>query len=173
MGVARFKRRHSPRPRRIASSDRGANGAVRPANCKPLKFTIDSDFAQGHEVRDRILQDVVRCGYDSKSTWAIKLALEEAMINAMKHGNRMDPRKKVHIEAKVGPRQTEIVIEDEGPGFDRRRVPDPTADENLCKCSGGGILLIEAYMTSVKWTKQGRRLRMIRVNGRKAKEGKP
>src|SRR4051794_18181080 len=66
---------------------------------KPLKFTITSDYV-GHEVQDRILADVQRCGYDEQSTFAIKLSLDEAMINAIKHGNKRDPAKKVHIEAR-------------------------------------------------------------------------
>jgi anti-sigma regulatory factor (Ser/Thr protein kinase) len=57
-----------------------------------------------------------------------------------------------------------IIIEDEGAGFDRSLIPDPLADENLEKCSGRGILLIESYMTEAKWTKGGRRLRMVMRN---------
>src|SRR4051794_31597318 len=109
---------------------------------KPLKFTIPSDFAAGRDVQKRILDDVSRLGFNSQSQFAIKLALEEALINAIKHGNRLDPSKKVHIEAKVSPQQFEITIEDEGPGFKRTAVPDPTLEENLEKCSGRGILLM-------------------------------
>jgi serine/threonine-protein kinase RsbW len=131
---------------------------------KPLKFTIPSDFAAGRDVQKRILDDVTRIGYNSQSQFAIKLALEEALINAIKHGNRLDPKKKVKIEAKVSPQQCEITIEDEGPGFKRDAVPDPTLEENLDKCSGRGILLIEAYMNSVRWDRGGRRVKMIKRN---------
>ena len=55
-------------------------------------------------------------------------------------------------------------MEDEGAGFDRASVPDPTAEENLHRCSGRGILLIEAYMSEVKWDHNGRRLHMVREN---------
>jgi serine/threonine-protein kinase RsbW len=108
---------------------------------------------------------VQKCGYSEEAVFAIKLSLEEALINAIKHGNKLDPTKKVYIEAKVDSRKMQITIEDEGPGFDRSSVPDPTADENLCKCSGRGILLIEAYMDSVKWTNHGRRVTMLKKNG--------
>lgn len=131
---------------------------------KPLKFTIPSDFAAGRDVQKRILDDVSRVGFNSQGQFAIKLALEEALINAIKHGNRLDPKKKVHIEAKVSPQQFEIIIEDEGPGFKRGEVPDPTLEENLEKCSGRGILLIEAYMSSVQWSHGGRRLKMVKKN---------
>jgi serine/threonine-protein kinase RsbW len=159
-----------PKNRRPQNGANGhPNGRSRPAGGKspagqPIRFVIPSDFAQSRNVQERILQDVTRCGYDEQSQFAIKLALEEAMINAIKHGNKLDPAKKVHIEARVQPKKTTIVIEDEGPGFTRDAVPDPRADENLCKCSGRGILLIEAYMNSVTWTKHGRRVRMIRLN---------
>ena len=86
-------------------------------------------------------------------------------MNAIKHGNREDERKVVRVESDVSPARTEIVIEDEGPGFDRRGVPDPTAAENLCRPSGRGILLIESYMTDVSWERGGRRLRMVKRNG--------
>jgi serine/threonine-protein kinase RsbW len=131
---------------------------------KPLKFTIPSKFEAGREVQKRILDDVTRLGYTSHSQFAIKLALEEALINAIKHGNRLDPKKKVHIEFSVTPKQLEVTIEDEGPGFSRDEVPDPTLQENLEKCSGRGILLIEAYMSSVQWSNGGRRLKMVLKN---------
>jgi serine/threonine-protein kinase RsbW len=130
----------------------------------PLKFEITSTFAEGREVQKRITDDVERLGFDSHSQFAIKLALEEALINAIKHGNKLDPRKKVHVEAKVTPKQAEIVIEDEGPGFDRTCVPDPTAEENLCKCSGRGILLIESFMDKVQWSHGGRRVKLVKKN---------
>ena len=130
----------------------------------PLKFTIPSDTAQIGGVHRSIIEHVERFGgFDEHSIFAIKLALEEALINAVKHGNKLDPSKMVHVEARVQPHRAEITIEDEGPGFERRSVPDPTAAENLCKCSGRGILLMESYMTSVKWSKNGRRVEMVKV----------
>jgi serine/threonine-protein kinase RsbW len=126
-----------------------------------VKLVIPSDPAAVRGIQDRILQQVSDHGYDSQCHFAVKLALEEALINAIKHGNRLDPNKKVHVEYKVDPRQVEITIEDEGPGFDRHGVPDPTLDENIEKCSGRGILLIEAYMTSVQWSRGGRRVSMV------------
>ncbi len=127
-------------------------------------FNIPSDFAASREVQLRILQDVERRGFNEQTRFAIKLALEEAMINAIKHGNRFDPGKKVHIEATVTPDEARIIVEDEGPGFDRSSVPNPTLRENVEKCSGRGILLIEAYMNRVQWSHGGRRLRMIKRN---------
>ena len=135
-----------------------------------MKFTIQSDYSEAREVQKSILDEVARQDYDGNTAFAIKLALEEALINAVKHGNKLDSSKKVHVEASVTTSQTEIVIEDEGAGFDRDCVPDPTANENLEKCSGRGILLIEAYMDSVEWTNKGRRLRIVKKNANDGKK---
>jgi len=129
-----------------------------------LDVTIESDFRAGNEIQERILSRLSSLGFTHHSTFAVRLALHEALINAIKHGNRLDPIKKVHVKATMTPTRTEIIIEDEGPGFDRKVIPDPTSDENLEKCSGRGILLIESYMDEVKWTRRGRRLRMVKRN---------
>jgi serine/threonine-protein kinase RsbW len=129
-----------------------------------LSFEINSDLSEGREVQRQILELVESCGYAGATFFAVNLALEEALVNAIKHGNRLDPKKKVRVEAVISPDKVEIFIEDEGPGFDRSSVPDPTIEENLEKCSGRGILLIEAYMTEVSWDRGGRRLRMVKVN---------
>jgi serine/threonine-protein kinase RsbW len=143
------------RNERSGGDDSNGNGSAL------FEFTIASDYRASQEVQDKIMYDVNRRGFNSQTVFAIKLALEEAMMNAIKHGNGRDAKKKVYIEAKVNSRQAEIVVEDEGPGFSRRSVPDPTLPENLEKCSGRGIHLIEAYVNEVEWSRGGRRLRMI------------
>lgn len=129
-----------------------------------LRFEFGSSFDAGCEVQQRIVDEVERHGFNANSVFAIRLALEEALVNAIKHGNKLDPGKKVIVEAKVTPDRVEIEIQDQGPGFERAGVPDATAAENLLKCSGRGILLIEAYMNSAQWSHGGRRVRMVRLN---------
>ena len=107
---------------------------------------------------------VEKAGFDPDSQFAIKLALEEALINAIKHGNKLDRTKHVHIEWKVTPQVAEIIIEDEGPGFNRAKVPDPTSEPNLEKLTGRGLLLIETYMNNVEYSKGGRRVRLVKIN---------
>lgn len=126
--------------------------------------TIASDFGASRELQKQIVDEVTQAGFNNQAAFAIKLALEEAMINAIKHGNRLDPSKSVTVCYRISPQVAEITVEDEGAGFDRGVVPDPTADENIEKCSGRGILLIEAYMSSVKYERGGRRLRLIKKN---------
>ena len=147
------------------SNGRGRSGSLRTGPVRSrFVFTIPSIFAASRDVQEKILNDVEKRGFNEQTRFAIKLALEEALINAIKHGNRNDPTKKVHIEATVTPEEALIIVEDEGPGFQRSSVPDPTLRENVEKCSGRGILLIEAYMNQVQWSHGGRRLRMVKRN---------
>ena len=128
----------------------------------PVAIVIPSDHKAARQVQKKIMGEVKRLGFDGHSLFAINLALEEAIVNAIKHGNKENKKKKVHVEFAITPKRCEIVVEDEGRGFDRKDVPDPTLQENLCKTCGRGILLIEAYMDKVEYTKGGRRVRMIK-----------
>ena len=99
-------------------------------------------------------------GYNEDCRFAVRLALEEALVNAMRHGNRMDPVRCVHVGYRILPQQVEIRVSDEGEGFDPSKVPDPTADENLAKPSGRGIMLMRCYMDEVSYTCGGRQVYM-------------
>jgi serine/threonine-protein kinase RsbW len=151
-------KKHGKLNGRPSSSIGGVNGESR------FEFTIPSDTKAAEDVQEQILADIHRRHYDGHAVFAIKLSLTEAMVNAIRHGNRMDPKKKVHVEATVTPKEVVIVIEDEGPGFDRCGVPNPTLPENLEKCNGRGIHLIESYMNEVEYSHGGRRLRMMKRN---------
>jgi serine/threonine-protein kinase RsbW len=138
--------------------------ALLQSQTKTMRFTLPTDFAASQDAQRQIIQEAMRQGYAPLPCFAIQLALEEAIVNAIKHGNHYDQTKRIYLQAKVGPEETEITVEDEGKGFDRCEVPDPRCDENLEKCSGRGILLIESYMNSVKWSNRGRRVTMVRRN---------
>jgi serine/threonine-protein kinase RsbW len=101
-----------------------------------------------------------RCGYDHKEVFGVRLALEEAMVNAVKHGNRHDPTKRVRASWHVGPNRVMIEIKDEGDGFDPRALPDPCASENFERCCGRGVFLMRHYMSSVRYNKRGNRVTM-------------
>ncbi len=131
---------------------------------KLLEFTIASDYCAGRKAQKKILDEVAKNGFNSHSAFAIKLALEEAMVNAIKHGNKGETGKHVRIQARISPGHIELTVEDEGEGFERKTVPDPTRTENLQKCSGRGILLMESYMDDVRWEQGGRRVVMTKNN---------
>ena len=116
-----------------------------------MHFVISSDFAAGREVQKSILDEVGRRGYAPDCVFAIKLALEEAMINAIKHGNKFDPDKEVELRLSKIDDAVEISVRDFGSGFDPEHLPDPTDPENLLKASGRGILFMRAFMDEVEW----------------------
>lgn len=107
-------------------------------------------------------------GYDEAARFAIRLALEEAMVNAFRHGNRGQSGRSVTVEWTVTAELAEFRIQDEGEGFDPQSVPDPTLDENLEIPSGRGIMLMRAYMHEVDFESPGNRLRLRYRRGGKA-----
>lgn len=161
--------RTDPSPRNDGDGDvtgrGGAAGTGRDnSSAEPMRFVIPSDLERGREVQETILRACRAAGFDEDAFFAVKLALDEAVTNAIKHGNKLDPSKKVVVVAAVTPQRAEIEVSDQGPGFERSNVPDPTAEENLDKCSGRGLLLIEAYMSKVTWSEDGRTIRMLKHN---------
>ena len=103
-----------------------------------------------------------RFGYPERACFAVHLACEEALANALRHGNREDPTKEVRLACQVGPEMVRIEVEDEGEGFDPSALPDPTAPENLDRESGRGVLLMHAYMDHVEFQGRGNRVVLIR-----------
>jgi serine/threonine-protein kinase RsbW len=83
--------------------------------------------------------------YSRRDCMGVRLALEQAILNGIQHGNRNDPAKCVRVSYRVDAEVVLAEIEDEGPGFNADRVPDPTTSENLEKPSGRGLLLIRHY----------------------------
>jgi serine/threonine-protein kinase RsbW len=86
----------------------------------------------------------------------VLVATMEATNNAIIHGNRSDPRKKVRIEIKMVNKELMVHIEDQGKGFDHMNIPDPTAPENLEKINGRGIFLMERLSDEILYIEDGR-----------------
>ena len=118
-------------------------------------FRILSETEAGHQVLDVILRKLGEFHWGSKDIFAIHLALEEALINAIRHGNCSCHEKTVVIHTEITPAHFLTRITDEGPGFDPQTLPDPTAEEFLeCPC-GRGVKLMQNYMTSVTFNDTG------------------
>jgi serine/threonine-protein kinase RsbW len=109
-----------------------------------------------------ILGTLVGSGFSKEDIFAVHLALEEAFINAVKHGNKMDPRKKVTVDYSVHLDKVEISMTDQGKGFNPDDVPDPRVGQNLYKPEGRGLLLMNSYMDVVKFNERGNRVYMVR-----------
>ncbi len=104
---------------------------------------------------------LVAHGYDSQALFAVRLSLEEALVNAIRHGNRHIDEGLVEVRWTIDAREARFDVVDQGEGFDPDAVPDPTADENLEIPSGRGIMLIRSYMTEVAFLEPGNHLSMI------------
>ena len=125
---------------------------------------IPSDPAEARRVQaeiDTLLASVGR--FTDHELFGIRLAVEEALVNAIKHGNQMDRAKQVRIRYTLRAQLFEIHIADEGPGFDPADVPDPTAIENLERPCGRGLMLMRHYMSEVSFSSQGNTVRMCKV----------
>jgi serine/threonine-protein kinase RsbW len=112
------------------------------------------------------IEDIVRrlpsAGYGEKEIFAIRLALEEALVNAIKHGHKGDPNKEVQLRYHLTPERLLAEIEDQGPGFKPEDVPDPCAAENLERSCGRGLLLMQKFMTWVRYNETGNCVTMCR-----------
>lgn len=121
-------------------------------------WTIPSTNAAAAQVQQEIVEAIERQGYKREAVFAVRLALDEALVNAVKHGNQNDPDKTVHIDFAIDDDRMVIQIEDEGPGFAPEALPDPTAEENLSRPNGRGVMLMRAYMTDVDFNERGNRV---------------
>lgn len=120
-----------------------------------LNTKIPSERGAGQRIIEQVLGQLQEHDWDSHDIFSVRLALEEAIVNAIKHGNRLDPRKQVHVQCKMSCDKLWIQITDEGPGFDPEAVPDPTDPANLEKPSGRGIMLMKNYMNDVEYNERG------------------
>jgi serine/threonine-protein kinase RsbW len=125
-------------------------------------IAIESTPSAIVEVCKQILPKLEANNFSQEDVFAVHLALEEALINAIKHGNKMDPDKEVKIDYSVSPDKVEISMTDQGKGFDPEVVPDPRLGENLYKNEGRGLLLMQSYMDVVEFNKRGNRVRIVR-----------
>lgn len=134
----------------------------------PADVFIPSDPAEARRIQEDIEKALKAHQFSEYDIFGIKLALEEAMVNAIKHGNQMDRAKKVRIAYQIAADRFDILIVDEGPGFDPSDVPDPTDVENLERPCGRGLMLMRHYMTEVTYNCRGNSVTMCKVrNGSK------
>src|SRR6476661_7514709 len=119
MGFAKRKRDDEQRGPCAESAKAGGGGGGSASSAKgkvngTLRYEFPSNFDTGCAVQAEILQEVERHGFNHNSLFATRLALEEALVNAIKHGNKLDPKKVVIVEARVSRERVEIEIEDQG-----------------------------------------------------------
>lgn len=126
---------------------------------------IESSFHAIKQAEQCVLDETCRCGYAESDAFAIRLAVVEALNNAVRHGNCCDPAKRIRISTDIDENRAEITVTDEGAGFDPKAVPDPTVDENLEKPCGRGIMLMHAYMDEVHFNQRGNSVHLVKRTG--------
>ncbi len=111
---------------------------------------LDSTLESVDEAEHTVLRMAARAGLEEDDLHALGMAVREAAVNAVVHGNRYNSRKKVHLKVSLSSDRLAIVIGDEGEGFERDAIADPLAPENLLRQSGRGLLLIRAFVDELE-----------------------
>lgn len=123
---------------------------------------IKSDQRETEIPKKAILEEVQQCRFSREAQFAIKLALEEALTNAVKHGNQCDCSKNITVRYAVTPQKAVVIVRDEGCGFIPEDIPDPTTPDRLPLPDGRGIMLLRAYMDEVVYRDQGREVYFVK-----------
>jgi serine/threonine-protein kinase RsbW len=111
---------------------------------------------------DQVEAAMAEQGYPSRTCWELRLVLEEAIVNGLKHGNGGDPAKQVRVRYMVRPEAVFADVEDEGAGFNPSTVADPTDPHNWERPSGRGLLLMRHYATWLRYHGRGNRLSLCK-----------
>ena len=116
-----------------------------------VSFTLDSSLDSVNKVELTAEQFAQRAGFDVDTVAQISMAVREAAVNAVLHGNAYDKTK--HITASFETTGDALIIRlaDQGPGLEPENIPDPLAPENILRGSGRGIFLIRAFMDEVNF----------------------
>ena len=120
-----------------------------------LSIDLPSERGSNRQVTDELLTQLGAHGWPPADVFAVHLAVEEAIVNAIVHGNTLALAKKVHVECEVSADRVRVAIADEGPGFDPGSVPDCTSDERLQAPSGRGVMLMRSFMTTIEYNAAG------------------
>jgi len=115
-----------------------------------LSYRLDSTLETVDNAEQTASRVASETGFDEDEVMQIAMAVREAAVNAVLHGNAYDPEKKVELEFERTDRDLVITIRDQGKGLDKAKIPDPLAPENLLKTSGRGIFLIRSFMDDVQ-----------------------
>jgi len=127
-----------------------------------VTIRIPSDIRDIKKVSFGILKDLKPYGISDDAAFDIRLCVEEAVRNAIVHGNKSRKGASVTVTYSIRPGSLEVEVADEGKGFDHRNLPDPTVGENLMKNSGRGVLIIRKLMDRVEFRGPGNIVRMVK-----------
>jgi serine/threonine-protein kinase RsbW len=117
-----------------------------------FSYKLDSTLETVDNAEQTASRIASESGFGDDEVMQIAMAVREAAVNAVLHGNAYDPEKKVELEFVRTKEDLVITIRDQGKGMDLAKIPDPLAAENLLKTSGRGIFLIRSFMDDVQIT---------------------
>jgi serine/threonine-protein kinase RsbW len=123
-----------------------------------IEATLPSVCGAGHQFLTELLGTLKQQRWSPQDIFGVHLAVEEALVNAIRHGNCSDQTKRVHVICKLDPNHLLLEIADEGTGFDPATVPDCTDNQNLLRPNGRGIMLMRRYMSRVEYRDGGHRV---------------
>lgn len=115
-----------------------------------FSYRLDSTLETVDNAEETASRIASESGFGEDEVMQIAMAVREAAVNAVLHGNAYDPEKKVELEFERTKGALVIFIRDQGKGMDLAKIPDPLAPENLLKTSGRGIFLIRSFMDEVE-----------------------
>lgn len=127
---------------------------------------ISSETAAGQRVLEQVVDKLQQCQWPRHDVFSVQLAVEEALVNAVKHGNRFAPDKRVHVHCRMSPELLQIEITDEGAGFDPATLPDPTDEDHILVPSGRGVMLMRSFMSRVEYNRSGNSVLMEKQRSR-------
>jgi serine/threonine-protein kinase RsbW len=116
-----------------------------------VSYTLDSTLDSVDKAEAAALTMALKVGFPEEDSGRISLAVREATVNAVLHGNEYDSHKHVTLLLEAAPESLTVRVRDEGKGLDADAIPDPLAPQNLSKESGRGIFLIRAFMDEVRF----------------------
>jgi DNA-binding response OmpR family regulator len=128
-----------------------------------ISFRFLSRFSYLEKVNELVSQLFTRTPLSADEIWELKLALHEIGINAIEHGNKMNPEKAVSVRCAFFEDKIEFLIEDEGEGFSPDAVPDPTRDDALQRERGRGIYLVTQVVDRIEYVDKGSRVRLTKM----------
>jgi len=118
--------------------------------------TVRLDIASRIEMLDMVQAVLTHLcgvlGFNEEAVHYMSVAIRESVVNAIKHGNKLDESKRVVVEFVMLTGALEVRVQDQGAGFDPASVPDPVAEENLLKAYGRGIFFMKSFMDDVAYT---------------------
>ena len=132
---------------------------------KTFELTIPSRLEELESVQKLISEATAAFGLSEDMAYWMELTVSESVINAIRHGNHFDPTKKAHLAISFDGENVEVIVDDQGEGFNLEELADPTRAENLLKPCGRGILIIRSFMDQVTLSPKeggGMRLYMLK-----------